>query len=103
MPIFSPDNRWIAFTKKTPPPSETPAESPFEKQLDQRFKGKIYDWMNIRYDQRGYLPDPRDPHATPPAELYVVAREGGAREAAHSPQRECRRQPCGVPTAARWP
>ncbi len=34
--------------------------------------------MNIRFDQRGYLPDPRDPHATPPAELYVVAREGGA-------------------------
>jgi dipeptidyl aminopeptidase/acylaminoacyl peptidase len=77
MPIFSPDNRWIAFTKKTPPPSETPAESPFEKQLDQRFKGKMYDWMNIRYDQRGYLPDPRDPRATPPAELYLVAREGG--------------------------
>jgi len=78
MPIFSPDNRWIAFTKKTPPPPDPPAESPFEKQLDQRFKGKMYDWMSIRYDQRGYLADPRDPHATPPAELYVVAREGGA-------------------------
>ena len=78
LPIFSPDNRFIAFTKKTPPPSDAPSESPFEKQLDQRFKGKIYDWMNIRYDQRGYLADPRDPHATPPAELYVVAREGGA-------------------------
>ena len=78
LPIFSPDNRFIAFTKKTPPPSDPPAESPFEKQLDQRFKGKIYDWMNIRYDQRGYLGDPRDPHATPPAELYVMAREGGA-------------------------
>jgi dipeptidyl aminopeptidase/acylaminoacyl peptidase len=78
LPIFSPDSRFIAFTKKTPPPSGAPAESPFEKQLDQRFKGKIYDWMSIRYDQRGYLADPRDPHATPPAELYVVAREGGA-------------------------
>jgi Tol biopolymer transport system component len=33
--------------------------------------------MNIRFDQRGYLADPRDPHATPPAELYVVEREGG--------------------------
>ncbi len=77
MPIFSPDNRWIAFTKKTPPPPDPPAESPFEKQLDQRFKGRIYDWMNIRYDQRGYLADPRDPHATPPAELYLVPREGG--------------------------
>jgi dipeptidyl aminopeptidase/acylaminoacyl peptidase len=78
MPIFSPDNRLIAFTRKAPPPSsDPPAESPFEKQLNQRFKGKIYDWMNIRFDQRGYLSDPRDPHATPPAELYVVAREGG--------------------------
>jgi len=78
MPIFSPDNRWIAFTRKTPLPPDPPAESPFEKQLDQRFKGKIYDWMSVRFDQRGYLADPRDPHATPPAELYVVAREGGA-------------------------
>jgi len=78
LPIFSPDNRFIAFTKKTLLPSDARAESPFETQLDQRFKGKIYDWMNIRYDQRGYLPDPRDPHATPPAELYVVSREGGA-------------------------
>jgi dipeptidyl aminopeptidase/acylaminoacyl peptidase len=78
MPIFSPDNRWIAFKKKTPPPPNPSAESPFEKQLDQRFKGKIYNWMNLRFDQRGYLPDPRDPQATPPAELYVIAREGGA-------------------------
>ena len=78
MPIFSPNNRFIAFARATPPPANPSAESPFEKQLDQRFKGKLYDWMNIRFDQRGYLPDPRDPHATPPAELYVVAREGGA-------------------------
>jgi dipeptidyl aminopeptidase/acylaminoacyl peptidase len=78
LPIFSPDNRFIAYTKKTPPPSDPASESPFEKQIEQRFKGKIYDWMNIRFDQRGYLPDPRDPRATPPAELYVVAREGGA-------------------------
>jgi dipeptidyl aminopeptidase/acylaminoacyl peptidase len=78
LPIFSPDNRWIAFTKKTPPHFDPAAESPFEKQLAQRFKGKIYDWMNLRFDQRGYLADPRDPHATPPFELYVVAREGGS-------------------------
>jgi Tol biopolymer transport system component len=77
IPVFSPDNRYIAFTKPTPPPAETIAKSPFEKQLDQRFKGRVYDWMNIRYDGRGYLADPRDPHATPPRELYVVAREGG--------------------------
>src|SRR5580693_1625760 len=76
-PIFSPDNRWIAFTKKTPPEAKQHELSPFEKQLETRFKGRMYDWMNIRFDGRGYLPDPRDPVATPPAELYVVAREGG--------------------------
>ena len=33
--------------------------------------------MNARFDGRGYLADPRDPHATPPQELFVVPREGG--------------------------
>ena len=76
-PIFSPDNHWIAYTKRTPPATKPGEKSAFEKQLDQRFKGRMYDWMNIRFDQRGFLPDPRDPNATPPQELYVVAREGG--------------------------
>ncbi|PYT18496.1 MAG: hypothetical protein DMG59_04105 [Acidobacteria bacterium] len=76
-PIFSPDNRWIAFTRKTTAAPKPPELSPLEKQLAQRFKGRIYDWMNIRFDQRGYLPDPRDPAAAPPSELYVVARDGG--------------------------
>jgi len=77
MPIFSPDNKSIAFLKKTPPLSKPAEKAAFEKQLDQRFKGRMYDWMNIRFDQRGYLPDPRDPAASPPAELYVVPRGGG--------------------------
>src|SRR5258708_233955 len=42
-PIFSPDNRWIAFTKKTPGPVRRRESS----QIEQRFKGRIYDWMNI--------------------------------------------------------
>src|SRR5262249_43362905 len=45
--------------------------------IEQRFKGRMYDWMNARFDGRGYLADPRDPAATPPSELYVVPREGG--------------------------
>jgi len=77
-PIFSPDNRWIAFTRATPPARPPRDQSPLERQLEQRFKGRVYDWMNARFDGRGYLPDPRDPAATPPAELYVVARDGGA-------------------------
>ena len=76
-PIFSPDNRWIAFTQRTPPPAAPHELSAQEKLLAERFKGRIYDWMNMRFDGRGYLPDPRDPAATPPNELYVVAREGG--------------------------
>ena len=76
-PIFSPDNRWIAFTKSTPPGAKPHDLSPLEKKLEQRFKGRMYDWMNIRFDGRGYLPDPRDPASSPPQELYVVARDGG--------------------------
>jgi len=78
-PIFSPDNQWIAFAKRTPPatrPSKQYA-SDFERLINERFKGRIVDWMNYRFDGRGYLPDPRDPNATPPEELYVVPRAGG--------------------------
>jgi dipeptidyl aminopeptidase/acylaminoacyl peptidase len=83
-PIFSPDNRWIAFLKRTPPPRSAHEPTPLERQLEQRFKGRIYDWMNVRADGRGFLPDPRDAAATPPTELYVVARDGGtARQLTH--------------------
>ena len=75
-PIFSPDNRWIAFVRRARvrPRSYT---DPIERKLAERFKGKIYDWMNARFDQRGYLTDPRDSNATPAAGLYVVSRTGG--------------------------
>jgi dipeptidyl aminopeptidase/acylaminoacyl peptidase len=36
----------------------------------------MYDWMNLRFDQRGYLPDPRDSSATPPLELYIMSTDG---------------------------
>lgn len=79
MPIFSPDNQWIAFTKPTPPGKREPRvyATEFEKKLNERFKGRTVDWMNYRADGRGYLPDPRDPMATPPEELYLVPRAGG--------------------------
>src|SRR5438045_9303363 len=76
-PIFSPDNKWIAFVRRARTKARTYSD-PVEKKLAERFKGKIYDWMNARFDQRGYLSDPRDSIATPPAELYVVPRAGGA-------------------------
>jgi dipeptidyl aminopeptidase/acylaminoacyl peptidase len=78
-PLFSPDNRWIAFTRAIPAAKQSQKvyASDFERRIDERFKGRIFDWMNYRFDGRGYLPDPRDPAATPPQELYIVPRAGG--------------------------
>ena len=76
--VFSPDGKWIAFVKKVAPPKAAgPEPSEFEKLTQERFKGRMYDWMNFRFDGRGYLPDPRNPAATPPLELFVVAAAGG--------------------------
>ena len=75
-PIFSPDNKWIAILRRGPVRPATYSNAT-EKKLAERFKGRAYEWMNARFDQRGYLPDPRDSTATPPAELYVVPRAGG--------------------------
>jgi dipeptidyl aminopeptidase/acylaminoacyl peptidase len=83
--VFSPDGRWIAFTKKvTAAKPAAPELSEFDRLTQERFKGRMYDWMNYRFDGRGYLPDPRDPRATPPSELFVVAATGGeARQLTH--------------------
>jgi len=79
-PLFSPDGRWIAFTRPTPPPAAVPPAyaSEFERKTVERFDGRVYDWMNYRFDRRGYLADPRDPAATPPRELYLLPIDGGA-------------------------
>ena len=79
-PVFSPDNRWIAFTRTTPPDPRRNLDptSDDERLIEERFTDRIYNWMNYRFNGRGYLRDPRDPDATPPAELYIVSRDGGA-------------------------
>ncbi len=80
LPVWSPDGKWMAFTLPTPPPAAPPSpKSDFEQALEKRFTGRVTDWMNYRYDGRGYLSDPRDSAATPARELYVVARGGGTR------------------------
>lgn len=78
-PVFSPDGRWIAFTAPVPPPPAPEREyaSDFERQTVERFDGRIYDWMNYRFDRRGYLADPRDPAATPPREVHLIPATGG--------------------------
>ncbi len=76
-PIFSPDNKWIAFTKRVARPKAPQYANDAERVINERFKGKAYEWLGYRFDQRGYLPDPRDPEATPPEELFIVSRDGG--------------------------
>jgi dipeptidyl aminopeptidase/acylaminoacyl peptidase len=85
-PIFSPDGKWIAMILPAPPTSAdgrpphavtAREETPFEMELLERFDGKAFDWMNYRFDRRGYLPDPRNPHATPPRELFLLPAQGG--------------------------
>ena len=79
-PTFSPDGRWIVFTRSVPPSGDRPQaayDTDFERRTAERFDGRIYDWMNYRFDRRGYLPDPRDPWATPPREVFLLPAEGG--------------------------
>ena len=78
-PVFSPDGEWIAFSRPTPPaPAPEPVyASDFERRTAERFDGRAYDWMNYRFDRRGYLADPRDPAATPPREVYLLPAAGG--------------------------
>jgi hypothetical protein len=58
-PVFSPDNRWIAYTHATPADDVPPPGSELERQITERFTGRIYDWMNYRFNGHGYLGDPR--------------------------------------------
>jgi dipeptidyl aminopeptidase/acylaminoacyl peptidase len=80
-PVFDPTARWIAFTRPVPPSGARPqAPAPAteaERKIAERFDGKAFDWMGYRFDRQGYLPDPRDPWATPPEQLFVLPREGG--------------------------
>ena len=78
-PLFSPDGAWIAFTLSVRPPPAPPRThaSDFERRTVERFDGRDYDWMNYRFDRRGYLPDPRDPRATPPREIHLIPAVGG--------------------------
>ena len=78
-PVFSPDGAWIAFTAAVdmPPGPEPVYASDFERRVAERFDGRDFDWMNYRFDRRGYLSDPRDPQATPPREIHLIPVAGG--------------------------
>jgi dipeptidyl aminopeptidase/acylaminoacyl peptidase len=80
-PLFDPTNRRIAFTRAVAPSRSAaglaPAGTEAERKIQERFDGREFDWMGYRFDRAGYLPDPRDPTATPPAQLFLLGREGG--------------------------
>ncbi len=72
-PVFSPDGKYMVYARKTPPKDPAPETIAREKKIEERFFGKMYDWLQFRYDGRGYLPDPEDPHESPPLELYLAS------------------------------
>lgn len=79
-PLFGPRDQMIAFTQAVAPdeaPPAAPVLSTEEQKIVDRFDGRAYDWMQFRFDRRGYLPDPTDPFATPASQLFVVPRAGG--------------------------
>ncbi|HJS74184.1 MAG TPA: hypothetical protein VJ921_07860, partial [Vicinamibacteria bacterium] len=74
-PVFSPDGKQMAYVRKTPPEEPVPEPSDRERKIEDRFAGKKYDWLQFRFDGKGYLPDPSDPRASPPLELYITSTD----------------------------
>jgi len=88
-PVFGPNNEWIAFTRPvlpTAPIPTAPDRTEEEQRIVDRFDGRAYDWMQYRFDRRGYLPDPTDPYSTPASQIFIVSRDGGeARQITDTP------------------
>src|SRR5262245_5631146 len=49
-PIFSPDNKWIAFTRRVARPKAAQYASERDRMIAERFKGKAYEWLGYRFD-----------------------------------------------------
>ena len=104
---------------RRPRPRPAAAKTAFEKLTEERFKGRIYDWMNARFDGRGYLPDPARPvrHAAERAVRRLARRRHSAaahhagcerrrrRRGGRQPRHSCSRRTCSIvtstPTSAR--
>jgi dipeptidyl aminopeptidase/acylaminoacyl peptidase len=80
-PLFDPTGRRIAFTRPVPPEGPRPITlepaTEAERKIVDRFDGRAFEWMQFRFDRRGYLPDPKDPWATPADQIFVLPSEGG--------------------------
>ena len=87
-PQTSPDGKWVAFVRDTPPPArQRTYATEFEKRHDERFKGLSYDWMEFHRDGGPFpLPNATDPQVNPPQEIFIAAAgedEKNARQLTH--------------------
>jgi dipeptidyl aminopeptidase/acylaminoacyl peptidase len=87
-PQTSPDGKWVASVRDTPPPVRSRVyASDFEKRHDERFKGVQYDWMEFHRDGGPFpLPNATDPQVNPPQEVFIAATgddEKSARQLTH--------------------
>jgi dipeptidyl aminopeptidase/acylaminoacyl peptidase len=80
VPVASPDGKWTAVVRDTPPPKrETSFASDFEKRHEDRFKGVQFDWLDFQRDGQPFpVPNRVDPDVTPPQEIFLVPNDGGA-------------------------
>ena len=78
--LASPDGKWTASVRDTPPPKrEIAYASEFEKRHEERFKGVEFDWLDFQRDGQPFpVPNRLDPEVSPPQELFLTPNDGGA-------------------------
>ncbi len=84
-PMASPDGKWTAVVRDTPPPKrEKVFESEFAKRHEERFKGIQFDWMEFQRDAAPFpLPNAADPDVNPPQEIFLTPSGGAEQQLTH--------------------
>ena len=84
-PMASPDGKWTAVVRDTPPPKrEKVFESEFAKRHEERFKGIQFDWMEFQRDAAPFpLPNAADPDVNPPQEIFLTPSGGAEHQLTH--------------------
>jgi dipeptidyl aminopeptidase/acylaminoacyl peptidase len=84
-PMASPDGKWTAVVRDTPPPKRTPVyESEFAKRHEERFKGVEFDWIEFQRDAAPFpLPNAADPDVNPPQEIFLTPTGGAEAQLTH--------------------
>ena len=76
----SPDGKWSAVVRETPPAKrEATFASDFERRHEERFKGVQFDWLDFQRDGQPFpVPNRVDPQINPPQEIFVTPNDGSA-------------------------